>query len=123
MKNKSKNKNLILRFLPYYKKLDYENGIRRGAYVLAQTVANAENVTIRQQGACPPKTNSSGSSRRDEYPWWIWPVAIVLSIFSPRRRFNSGSFGGFGGGSFGGGSSFGGFGGGSFGGGGGGGKW
>ena len=84
--------------LPYYKKLDYENGIRRGAYVLAQTVANAENVTIRQQGACPPKTSSSGSSRRNEYPWWVWPVAIVLSIFSPRRRFSSGSFGGFGGG-------------------------
>ncbi len=81
--------------LPYYKKLDYENGIRRGTYILAQTVANAENVTIRQQGACPPK---SGSSRRDEYPWWVWPIAIIMSIFSPRRRFNSGSFGGFGGG-------------------------
>lgn len=86
--------------LPYYKKNDYENGIRRGAYVLANTVAMAENVQLKTQGNCPPKTTSSSNSRnRENYPWWIWPIAIIMSIFSPRgRRFNSGSFGGFGGG-------------------------
>lgn len=85
--------------LPYYKKEDYAKGIARGAYVLADAVAKAENVKISPQGYCPPQTTSSRSSSSDRNaPWWVWPIAIILSIFSPRRRFNSGSFGGFGGG-------------------------
>ena len=84
--------------LPYYKKDDYSNGIARGTYVLADTVANVEGVNIKVQGVCPQKLSSYGPSRRENYPWWVWPLAIILSIFSPRRRFNSGSFGGFGGG-------------------------
>jgi len=86
--------------LPYYKQEDYSNGIARGAYRLAETVAQAEGVSIKAQGTCPPQV-ASGSSSNSGYPWWIWPLAIILSIFSPRgrgRRFNSGSFGGFGGG-------------------------
>lgn len=83
--------------LPYYKRENYEAGIRRGAYVLANTVAMAENIQIQAQGNCPPKA-SSYSRSRENCPWWFWPIAIILSIFSPRRRFNSGRFGGFGGG-------------------------
>lgn len=84
--------------LPYYRNNDYEKGITRGAYVLANTVAIAENVQIKTQGNCPPQTNSSGSRSRNDVPWWAWPFIIIMSIFSPRRRFNSGRFGGFGGG-------------------------
>ena len=85
--------------LPYYKKEDYENGIRRGAYVLAETVAQAEGVEIKTQGYCPQQISAPTNSRnREHYPWWIYPLAIIMSIFSPRRRFSSGSFGGFGGG-------------------------
>lgn len=83
--------------LPYYKKSDYQSGIARGTYQLADLVAQAEGVSIRKQGVCPAQM--SNSSSRNDYPWWLWPIAIILSIFSPRRRrFNSGSFGGFGGG-------------------------
>ena len=108
--------------LPYYKQYDYANGITRGAYVLAETVAQAEGVNITIQGTIPEgmKNVSSRSSvcstcRRGEfcsyrrgryhcYPWWLYPIAFILAIFSPkRRRFDGGSFGGFGGGgSFGG---------------------
>lgn len=86
--------------LPYYKNENYEDGIRRGAYVLAETVAKAEGVEIKTQGYCPQQISTSANSRnRTRYPsWWIYPLAIILSIFSPRRRFSSGSFGGFGGG-------------------------
>ena len=85
--------------IPYYKQNDYETGIRRGAYRLAETVAQAEGVTIKKQGICPPQAVSTGNSaRRENTPWWVYPLAFILAIFSPRRRFHSGSFGGFGGG-------------------------
>ena len=85
--------------LPYYKQNDYQSGIRRGAYLLARTVAHAEGVTIKEQGICPSALSSSPSSQnRDNLPWWVWPFIIIAAIFSPRRRFHSGSFGGFGGG-------------------------
>ncbi len=85
---------------PYYKRDEYEKGITRGAYVLADTVANAEGVNIKSQGYCPPKiaNSSTGSSRSERTPWWVFPLAVIMAIISPRRRFNSGSFGGFGGG-------------------------
>ena len=83
--------------LPYYKQNDYEKGIRRGTYVLAETIAQAEGVTIKQQGVCPAPSNSSSSET--PIPWWFWPFIIIMGIFSPRsRRFSSSSFGGFGGG-------------------------
>ncbi len=86
--------------LPYYKQNDYESGIRRGTYVLARTVAQAEGVKFTKQGVCPPAPVSSGqSSRKESIPWWAWPIVILGALFSPRRRrFSSGSFGGFGGG-------------------------
>lgn len=106
--------------LPYYKQNDYEKGIRRGTYLLAQTVAEAEGVTIAIQGIIPDNVKSYNSEnrykggcsacRRGEfcsyrrgqyrcYPWWLYPIAFILAIFTPRRRrFDSGSFGGFGGG-------------------------
>lgn len=85
--------------LPYYKKNDYENGISRGTYMIAEAVGNAENVKVSRYGVCPQQITSSGSSR-SSIPWWAWPIAIVISIFCPSRRgrFNSSSFGGFGGG-------------------------
>lgn len=83
--------------LPYYKQNDYERGIRRGTYLLAQTVAEAEGVKIKKQGVCPSAPSERTASRSD-VPWWILPLAIIMSIFSPRRRFRSSSFGGFGGG-------------------------
>ncbi len=85
--------------LPYYKQNDYEKGIRRGAYRLAETVAQAEGVKIKTQGICPPAASSSGRSSNSDIPWWGWPIVILGALCSPRRRrFNSGSFGGFGGG-------------------------
>lgn len=109
--------------LPYYKQLNYQSGIARGTYQLANVVAQTEGVNITVQGIVPDNVKSSSCYSRNKdvcstckrgefcmyhkgrygcYPWWIWPLAIVLSIFSPRRR-RTGSFGGFGGGgSFGG---------------------
>lgn len=106
--------------LPYYKKSDYQSGIARGTYRLADVVAQAEGVNITVQGTIPDNVKSAScysgnkeicsTCKRGEfcirhkgrygcYPWWLWPVAIIISMFSPRRRrFNSGSFGGFGGG-------------------------
>lgn len=105
--------------LPYYKKNDYESGIRRGTYLLAQTVAEAEGVKISIQGIIPDSVKSYYSDNRNmefcstcgrgEFcsysrgryrctPWWVFLLACILAILSPRRRFNSGSFGGFGGG-------------------------
>lgn len=88
--------------LPYYKQLNYQSGIARGTYQLANIVAQAEGVSIKTQGVCPSQTYSSASDER--HPWWIWPFAIIMSIFCPRRRrFDYGGFGGFcGGGGFGG---------------------
>ncbi len=83
--------------LPYYKKSNYQDGIARGTYKLADIVAQAEGVTITQQGVCPHQTYASRSRRH--FPWWIWFLVIILSKFFLRRReFNTGSFGGFGGG-------------------------
>ncbi len=83
--------------LPYYKQLNYQSGIARGTYQLANIVAQAEGVSIKTQGVCPPQNYSSASDER--HPWWIWPFAIIMSIFCPRRRrFDYGGFGGFGGG-------------------------
>ena len=87
--------------LPYYKKEDYQSGIQRGTYLLADTIAQAEGVQITKQGKCPDRTtNSSRKNSGENCPWWLYPIAVLLAIFSPNRgrRFNSGSFGGFGGG-------------------------
>ena len=87
--------------LPYYKQSNYEKGIRRGTYILAQTVAQAEGVKIKKQGVCPPalSPSASNSHNNDSIPWWAWPIVILGALCSPRRRrFSSGSFGGFGGG-------------------------
>ena len=87
--------------LPYYKQSNYEKGIRRGTYILAQTVAQAEGVKIKKQGVCPPalSPSASNSHNNDSIPWWAWPIVILGALCSPRRRrFCSGSFGGFGGG-------------------------
>lgn len=92
---------------PYYKREDYANGVTRGAYVLAETVAQAENVSLKTQGYCPPQLSKdirnnfkqSSGSGDERAPWWAYPLAIIMAIISPRRRrFSSGSFGGFGGG-------------------------
>lgn len=84
--------------LPYYRKDDYENGIARGTYKLAELVARVENVTIERQGTCPARNTSSRSSSRERAPWWCYLVAIILAPFSSRRRHGYGGFGGFGGG-------------------------
>ena len=103
--------------LPYYRQSNYQSGVARGTYQLANAVAHAEGVNITVQGIVPDKIKSASSKsnvcstcRRGEYcgyhrgryncyPWWIWPLAIVMSIFCPRkRRFDYDGFGGFGGG-------------------------
>lgn len=104
--------------LPYYRQSNYQSGVARGTYQLANAVAHAEGVNITVQGIVPDNVKSvsyggrevCSTCKRGEfcsyhrgrygcYPWWIWPLAIILSIFCPRRRrFNYGSFGGFGGG-------------------------
>lgn len=87
--------------LPYYKKSEYQNGIARGTYRLAEIVAQAEEVTINKQGVCPARTSSSSYSRssRERTPWWVYVIALIMAPFMPRRRsFSSGSFSGFGGG-------------------------
>ncbi len=80
--------------LPYYRQSDYQSGIVRGTYQLADLVAQVEGVTIAKQGVCPPKASSDNTKA----PWWCYLLAFILTAFSPRRRFRSGSFGGFGGG-------------------------
>lgn len=85
--------------LPYYKSNDYESGIARGTYKLAKLVANAEGVTISQQGDCPQlaKTYSRRSSR-ESYPWWFFPL-VLLFAFLPGGRGSCRSYSrGFGGG-------------------------
>ena len=84
--------------LPYYRSNDYESGIARGTYKLAELVAEAEGVTISQQGDCPQlaKTSSRRSSKGD-YPWWVYVVAVLFA-FLPGGRGTGGRSGGFGGG-------------------------
>ena len=85
--------------LPYYKQNKYELGIRRGTYMLARTVAQAEGVNLTEQGVCPSAISYSNTSRNsDNFPWWFWPFIILAGIFSPRRRTFGSGFGGFGGG-------------------------
>lgn len=87
--------------LPYYRKSQYENGIFRGAYSLARAVAATENVSVKTYGNVPPKPSTS--DKEEKLPWWAWPFILLGGFFKGRGRFNSGSFGGFGGGgSFGG---------------------
>lgn len=87
--------------LPYYKQNNYEAGIQRGTYLLVDTIAQVEGVTVKRQGICPTRLSgaSDSSSRNSALPWWAWPIIIIMPIFSPRKRsFNSSGFGGFGGG-------------------------
>ena len=90
--------------LPYYRQNDYENGIARGTYQLAELAAKAEGVTISRTGYCPDKAANTptGKSSRSDTPLWAWPIAIIMAIFSPRRRNGYGSSGFGGGGGFGG---------------------
>ena len=86
--------------LPYYKKGDYQSGIQRGTYRLVDTIAQTEGVQITKQGKCPDRTTNSSRKNSDEnYPWWLYPIAVLLAIFSPNRgrRYGSGGFGGGGG--------------------------
>lgn len=91
--------------LPYYRQNDYENGITRGTYQLTDLAARAEGVVVTRTGNCPDKAlsyNTGKASSHSHTPWWVWPIAIVMSIFSPRRRNGFGSSGFGGGGGFGG---------------------
>lgn len=82
--------------LPYYRRNDYENGIARGTYKLADLVAEVEGVSINPQGVCPARTTGGSSSK--ETPWWCYLIAAILAPFSRRRRSGLGGFSGFGGG-------------------------
>lgn len=83
--------------LPYYKQSNYEKGIARGTYMLANYVAELEGVKIKTQGVCPSRASSSSNS--DNPPFWVYLIALILAPFSKRgKRFNSSGFGGFGGG-------------------------
>ena len=87
--------------IPYYKNSDYAQGIARGTYVLAKTVAQVEGVNnLKIQGTCPPPLNSSSSqskSNEEHIPFWAYPFLLLGALFGGGRR-RSGSFGGFGGG-------------------------
>ena len=84
--------------IPYYKEGDYEKGISRGTYRLADLVAEAEGVGISIQGTCPPRNCCRTRSSKD-MPWWCYVLALILAPFSSRkRRGGMSSFGGFGGG-------------------------
>ena len=83
--------------LPYYRNYDYRDGITRGTYLLIDTVADVEGVSVDKYGTCPSKKSGS-----EGVPLWCYLIAAILAPFSGRRR-RTGSFGGFGGGgSFGG---------------------
>jgi len=85
--------------LPYYKKSDYQSGIARGTYQLADLVAQAEGVAVNKQGTVPARTSSYSRTHRERAPWWVYVIALIMAPFMPRRRrFCSGGFGGFGGG-------------------------
>mgnify|MGYP004458440101 CR=1 FL=1 len=85
--------------LPYYREGDYNSGIARGTYILAKTVADAEGVNLKTQGFCPPDK----SNYDENFPLWVLVFGYFLSSLIPKKHFNTGSFGGFGGsGSFGG---------------------
>ena len=83
--------------LPYYRQDDYESGILRGTYKLANLVADAEGVKITLQGNCPVRV-ADGSSSKEHPPLWVYIIALLMAPFSGRRRRGYGSFGGFGGG-------------------------
>jgi uncharacterized protein len=83
--------------LPYYRQDDYESGILRGTYKLANLVADAEGVKITLQGNCPVRA-AGGSSSKEHPPLWVYIIALLMAPFSGRRRRGYGSFGGFGGG-------------------------
>lgn len=84
--------------LPYYRNSEYQNGIVRGTYRLADLVAEVEGVSLNIQGTCPPRINSKSCSR-ERTPWWCYVLALILAPFSGRRRRDGmGGFGGFGGG-------------------------
>jgi len=89
--------------LPYYRNGDYNNGVTRGTYLLANLVAEAEGVNINVQGTCPERIKHKSCSK-ERMPWWCYVLALILAPFSGRRR--NGGMGGFGG--FGGGGGFGG---------------
>ena len=67
--------------------LEQALSLARGAYVLAQTVAQAEGVNnLRVQGNCPPPLSSSGSSSNNEHiPWWAYPFVFLAALFRGRR--------------------------------------
>lgn len=84
--------------IPYYKNSEYENGILRGTYMLADLVAQAENVSIERQGVCPEISTVKRCSSKEQMPWWCYLLALILAPFSGRKRSGFGSFSGFGGG-------------------------
>lgn len=94
--------------LPYFRNGDYQSGIWRGTYTLAQDIAQADGVTLSDSGAVP-KAPSDG----DDWGFLLLFFIIFLSIrFGFFPIFIPFGGGGYRGGGFGGGGSFGGFGGG-----------
>ena len=92
--------------LPYFKKGDYQSGIWRGTYTLANAIAAAEGHTLSTAGNIP---KAPASSEYDGY-WFLLFVIIFLMLrfgiipvplyYGGYRSsgFSGGSFGGFGGG-------------------------
>ena len=69
--------------LPYFRENDYQNGILRGTYKLADLVAEAEGVTIQHQGTCPSTaTNSAKTSSRERAPWWIYLMILGIGLLA-----------------------------------------
>lgn len=101
--------------LPYFSKGNYEDGIFKGAYTLANIIAKENNTTLSYDGPVP-----ASPSHQDDSFWLLIFVVIFLCIrfnvfplFIPvggyrsyGGGFSSGGFGGFGGeGGFGGGGA------------------
>ena len=90
--------------LPYFKKGDYESGIWRGSYALAQNIAKGYGVTLSDTGPVP-----KAPSKSEDNAFFVLFVIIFLCIrfnifpiFIPFGGYGSRYDSGFGGGGFGG---------------------
>jgi uncharacterized protein len=98
---------IIEEMKPYFKKMDFDNGVALGLSLMAQK----SNKTLKFSGQLKPRHKRQGSGSLVLFA--IFGLIFFLQMFFPssrRRGFGSGGFGGFGGGGggFGGGGSSGG---------------
>lgn len=85
--------------VPYFSKGDYSKGIHKGVASTATLIAESYGTTLTSTASAPPKTTGKpADKKKNNIPFWAWPLVLLLALFGKGKGGKFGGGGGFSGG-------------------------